>query len=399
MKTKERLFNRNFVFLTLSGLIVSFGYSMIAPLITPYGVSLGTSLAVAGSLTGIYSLAALLVRPIGGVISDRFDKRMVCIISVSLITLAIFGYSIAKGVTGLFIVRVLHGIAFGVNGTVNIAILYDYIPKSRLAEGIGYYSLGQVVSQVCGPGIGVYIKDTFGYEFLFRLIAFMSIFAILLLLFTSKRPSLLKKDKTAGLSFSNLIAIPCIIYALVGGVFSLENGVINSFLLLLASERGIQNASLFFSVNAIVLFVIRMSVGKIADRHALSLIVNVSLITSILAMVLVGSGKVLAVLLVAAVLKAVGQGSGQISLQSACMKKVEPAKVGIASSTFYIGADLGQGLGPIFYGEISDRFGYQIMFYSVAVLILFFIFVFNFYENKKNNQSYGGKEYEEEKFI
>lgn len=53
---KKRLFTKNYILLMLSGLAVSFGYSMIAPLITPYGVSLGSDLATAGALTGIFPL-------------------------------------------------------------------------------------------------------------------------------------------------------------------------------------------------------------------------------------------------------------------------------------------------------------------------------------------------------
>lgn len=58
----QKLFNRSYILLSLSGLIVSFGYSMIAPLISPYGVSLGAGLATAGALAGIYSIAALVIR-------------------------------------------------------------------------------------------------------------------------------------------------------------------------------------------------------------------------------------------------------------------------------------------------------------------------------------------------
>lgn len=150
----------------------------------------------------------------------------------------------------------------------------------------------------------------------------------------------------------------------------------------MAKERGISGISLFFTFNAAVLFVIRMSVGKIIDRHSLTLIVNVSLITSIAAMAAIGAGQCLWVMLAAAVLKAVGQGGGQISLQSACMKKVDALSVGVATSTFYIGADLGQGLGPIICGEISDRFGYKVMFYCVAVMIFAAMAGFNFYQKR-----------------
>lgn len=389
---KKQLFTKNYILLMLSGLVVSFGYSMIAPLITSYGVSLGAGLTAAGALTGIYSIAALLIRPFSGYASDVFKKRNVCILSTVLISLAMMGYSIAPGIKTMFAVRALHGIAFGIQGTVNIAILYDYVPRERLAEGIGYYSLGQVVSQVCGPGIGIEISEQFGYQRVFRIITIISIVAIVFILLTDRNMKIETKTRVHRISKKNMhfsitkcIAFSCIVYALIGGLFSLENGVVNSFLLLAAEEKGIPDISLFFTLNAAVLFIIRMTVGKIVDRYNMTFIVNISLITSILAMLVVGYGTVLWIMLVAAVLKAIGQGTGQISLQTACMKKVDAAKVGIATSTFYIGADLGQGLGPIVCGKISDYAGYKIMFISVAILMFAAMLGFNFYQKKEKN--------------
>lgn len=398
MKTKkQQLFTKNYILLMLSGLVVSFGYSMIAPLITSYGVSLGAGLTAAGALTGIYSIAALLIRPLSGYASDAFEKRSVCILSTVMISLAMIGYSIAPGIKTMFAVRALHGVAFGIQGTVNIAILYDYVPKERLAEGIGYYSLGQVVSQVCGPGLGIEISEKLGYQSVFRMIAVISVFATIFILMTDRNAGTeeeqrIKRENRRNLQFSvgKWIALPCIVYALIGGLFSLENGVVNSFLLLAAEAKGISGISLFFTLNAAVLFVIRMTVGKIVDRYNMTFIVNISLLTSILAMLAVGCGNALWIMLAAAVLKAVGQGTGQISLQTACMKKVDAVKVGIATSTFYIGADLGQGLGPIVCGKISDYAGYETMFICVAVLMFAAMIGFNFYQKKE--RAYGNGE-------
>jgi len=387
-RTGKKLFTKDYILLMLSGLAISFGYSMIAPLITSYGTALGAGLTAAGALTGVFSIAALIIRPFGGYASDVLKKRNICIFSTFLIAIAMLGYSIAPGIKTMFAVRILHGIAFGIQGTVNIAILYEFLPKERLAEGIAYYSLGQVISQVFGPGLGIEIRNQYGYKQLFWITAIITFIAIAFVLCTDKeisteeRVTEPKKDR-AKFSVGSMIALPCIVYALIGGLFSLENGVVNSFLVLVAEERNISGISMFFTINAAVLFVIRMAVGKIVDKHSITLIVNISLVTSVIAMLTLGGGKNLWILLVAAAFKAIGQGTGQISLQTACMKKVEATKVGIATSTFYIGADLGQGLGPIIGGELSERLGYTAMFYCIAILIGISLIGFNFYQKKE----------------
>lgn len=158
--------------------------------------------------------------------------------------------------------------------------------------------------------------------------------------------------------------------------FSLVNGVTSSFLILLGDERGINKIALFFSVNAIVLFILRFMVGRFIDKSRLTPIVIMSLILASTSMFMIGKSTGVSMILVAAVLVAIGQGTGQISLQSACIKRVDAARVGVATSTYYIGADIGQGLGPIIGGKISDLSSYKIMFYIIAILMLIGIMVF-----------------------
>ena len=380
----EKLFGKNYILLIVVSLITSFGYSMIATLISSYGVELGASLTAAGTLVGIYSLSALLIRPFGGYATDILDKRMMCVFSTVMICVAMTGYAVAPGIRTMFLVRILHGAAFGVSGTANMALLCDYVPSKRLAEGLGYYGLGQVLSQVCGPSLGLAVKNRLGYRALFGIIALMTVLAVLVL-FGVDKPACKKEEgkEKKRLTLDNLIAKECIVYALVAGLFSLGNGVINSFLLLLGEEREIAGIALFFSVNAAALFGIRLVAGKIADRNSLTLIVNISLLTSAVSMAIVGKGSVLWIMLLAAVLKAVGQGSGQISLQSACIKRVDALRVGVATSTYYIGADIGQGLGPIVAGKISSLMGYGRMFYCLAAFIVVVTIGFNFYQRRQ----------------
>jgi predicted MFS family arabinose efflux permease len=120
------------------------------------------------------------------------------------------------------------------------------------------------------------------------------------------------------------------------------------------------------------------------DRQGLTLVVNISLVVTALSMVLIGVAPILSILLVASVLKSIGQGGGQISLQTECIKRVDAGRVGVATSTFYIGADIGQGVGPMIGGAISSGFGYTTLYMVCAALMLISMIVFNLYQRKMN---------------
>lgn len=109
-----------------------------------------------------------------------------------------------------------------------------------------------------------------------------------------------KRQGKKKFNINDFIAKEVIVYATVGGMFSFDNGIVSSFLGLIAEERQIANIGLFFSVGAIVLFVLRLFVGKIADKQGLTLIVNVSLIATAISMVMISWASTL---LIASVLK------------------------------------------------------------------------------------------------
>lgn len=353
---------------------------MIVTLISPYGVSLGADLTTAGALTGIFSLAALFIRPFGGYMADRIHKKKMCIWSTVLIAVAILSYALMPGIITLFAARILHGIAFGISGTANIALVCKFVPQTRIGEGIGYFGLGQMFAQVCGPSMGIAIMNSAGYKTLFFIITAMTCVAVFILLFVDGTHEE-KPGNKQPFSVHNLIAKECIVYALVGGVFSFGNGIVSALLVLLGGEREISGIALFFTVNAVVLFLMRFVGGKIADRCSLSLVVSISLIINAVYMVMIGSANVIWIFLVAAVLKAVAQGGGQISLQSACVKRANLQRIGIATSTFFIGGDIGQGLGPIIGGKLVLLYDYKTMFFYVAGINLFVMLGFNIYQH------------------
>ena len=388
-QSNKKLFTAAYIILMAVNLVTSMGYSMTATLISMYAVSFGATLGVAGILGGIYSLAALIVRPIGGLASDRFNKRKLCLIFSLLTSLSLAGYALAWNIHILFLFRILHGIAFGVSSTASIALVSEFIPKERMGEGLGYYGLGQVLSQVCGPIIGIYVRDRLGYNAMFLMISLLTLIIMGFLSVMRYEPNEKLQVERNGPSFrlSHLIAIECLAYTLIGGMFSLGNGIVNAFLLLIGEERGIPGIALFFSVNAVVLFGVRIFIGRIADEKSLTIVTNISLILTALSMLLIGGARSLPIILVAAVIKAVGQGGGQLSLQLACIKKVDPTRVGIAVSTFYIGADIGQSIGPMLGGQMSDWLGYSWMLVVIAAIVALSMVFFNIYQWRQTRKA------------
>ena len=389
MKKPEKLMNAGFLILIAVSLITALGFNMITTLISSYAVSFGTELTAVGLISGIFSITALFFRPVGGFLSDFLNKKRICVYTTFLLALVIVFYALSPTVSILLVMRVLHGALFGINGTANMALATEFIPDDHMGEGLGYYGLGQVLAQIVGPTIGIAIRDAFGYRALFFIIAASTLLAAVVLQTAFHYETVVghSSEGRHSLSFSSLIAKECIFYSLIAGLFSMGNGIVNSFLVLLGESSKIAQISLFFSVNAIVLFVLRLLVGKVIDRANLLFIVNLSLLAGAGSMILIGKSGILVPILIAAAIKAFGNVGGQISLQSACVKRVDAARIGVATSTYYIGADIGQGLGPIWGGKVAEQFGYEGVFFCMAGFFLLGVICFTAYQLHLNRKT------------
>ncbi|MBR5064672.1 MAG: MFS transporter, partial [Oscillospiraceae bacterium] len=77
----------------------------------------------------------------------------------------------------------------------------------------------------------------------------------------------------------------------------------------------------------------------------------------------------LTAVIIAGILKAIGQGSGSPAIQSTSLKMIGREKAGVVSSTCYIGADVGNAIAPIIGGYVAENFGYEVMFKGYAVIL------------------------------
>ena len=389
----EKLWTLPFIIIILISFFASLSYFLIQTLVTSYALSFGAELAAAGSAVGAFSIAAMVIRPFSGFFADRLNKKILLAVTTAMMGLALILYNFCHSVGMLFFIRIFHGIAFGVNGTVNIALAVEYIPKSRTGEGLGYYGVGQVASQIIGPPLGLALKNLIGFNLLFigdaafTVAAAAAFFLVFKYKETEKKSLNLRElfphkegENRAKEIIGSLIAVECIFYALMGGLFSMGNSIVHGFLVVLGETKSIDGISYFFTVNAIMLFVLRMTVGKMLDRTKLLIVVVASMATSAVAFSLVGWSGTLMPILAGAVIKAFGNVGGQVSLQSACVKKVDAARVGVATSTYYIGADIGNGFGPVWGGIVAEKHGVASPFLVMAVIFLAGTLVFTAYE-------------------
>lgn len=382
----EALWTRSYIFLLILSMLTSTCFNMIAPVLTMYAVSIGMTLTVAGILAGLFSIVALVARPFSGFASDKFNRKNLMIIATLLIACSTLAYSFSSNTYFLFSARIVHGFGFAISSTVSIALASMFIPKGRMGEGIGYFGFGFIISTAIGPSLGLAVSDHFGYQVTFTVSAFiLFITALLMTRIQYQLPKRIITHEKFHFSLDQIIAKELIVISLFGGLFSLTNGLVTNFVALTGAERGIAHIGLFFTVTAFFMLLIRPFAGRLLDKKGLAIVLIPSFLLVSLGTFLLASADSLLIVLLAGILISFGQGAGQPSLMTECLNRFGTEKSGVASSTFFLGADIGQGIGPTIGGAISAAYGYGMMYYFSGVLLISGAIAFVCYNRFFNN--------------
>lgn len=370
----ERLWTRQFLQMTVAMLFLFTGFYLLLPTLPLYIKQLGGSESQVGLAAGVFTLSAVIFRPIVGGLLDRYGRRPFILWGLLFFVLSMYLYDWVGGIVVLLALRVLHGVSWAFSTTAVGTAVTDIIPPARRGEGMGWYGMAMTVSMAIGPMVGVWIVQNHSFHALFLLAVGLS-FVSLLLAFLTQMP-FQPKAAAGRIEIFEKSVLPTTIAVFF---LAVSYGGITTFLPLFAQAISV-NAGTFFLVYAIVLTLIRPFAGKLADRLGESSVTIPALIVTIAALLVLSVTTGLVGVMAAAVLFGIGFGSAQPALQVATLRLAAPDKRGVANASSMTAFDLGIGLGSIVLGWISQYTGYQVLFVvsavSVAVsLLVFAVFV------------------------
>ena len=350
-------------------------------LIATYAGFLGAGAVLVGTISGLYFGVAFAARPISGPVITLMDKKKLMIATYIAGIVTNVAYALAGSVPFFILARILHGLEFAFVGSLNLTIASDSLPREKLGSGIGIFGIGGALSQAVGPGMGIAIRDfaaarwgegggytaVFLASALFMLIALVPVFLIPHVKQTAEQRSALGKW------YRNIVARETLTSALLMCLISVSGILYTTYMVPYAEELGIGSIAAFFTVYALVLLGARPFFSYLSDRVGMNAVIVPSLCVFALSFLAVGLGRSLGMMLLGAVLGALGYGAVNPILQALCIRTVPPERRGVASNTQYFGMDLGFFLGPLLGGLLYSAFGrYSAMYLvgGIAPLVL-----------------------------
>ena len=379
----SKIWNKQFTSIFTANACMYLAQQMMNSLIAKYADHLGATATVVGMVTGMFAATALILKIFSGPAIDTFNRRYILTGAMSVMALAFFGYSISSNIPMLIIFRLIQGSSQAFTATCCLALAADTLPPAKIASGLGVFSTAQAASQAIGPTVALTLIAHVGYNATFMIGGCIMIFAA----FMASRINIsFTRTKKYRLSLGNTIAREALMPAAIMFLLTMTNCVINSFLILFAGTRNVANIGYYFTVYAGTLLVTRPLAGHLTDRYGLVRVLIPAMFIFAGAFILISYSFSLPMFLLAALVSAFGYGACQPAIQTFSMKCVPVERRGAASSTNYIGNDLGNLTGPVIAGFLVDHLGYASMWRFMifpAGIALVLVFVNRARINKK----------------
>lgn len=366
----ERIWTKPFIMMTLAMLLLFTGFYLTLPTMPLFVQELGGSEAQVGLAAGVFTLTAVLFRPIVGGLLDRYGRRSFMIGGLLLFVLSMYLYDWVGAIAVLFALRALHGAGWALSTTAVSTSIADVIPVSRRGEGMGWFGLAMTIAMAIGPLLGVWALESGSFHRLFLLATLLSGAALLLAAVTRLPVHAATGPRKIVLFEKSVVPINIALF-----FAAVSYGGITTFLPLFGPSIEV-NPGTFFLVYAVALTIVRPMAGKLSDRFGETCVILPALVVTVLSLAVLSLSNGLAGVIAAAVLYGIGFGSAQPALQAANLRMAPPDKRGVASASFMTAFDLGIGLGSIALGWVSQYAGYEVLFAVCAASVAVSAFVF-----------------------
>jgi MFS family permease len=144
---------RNFRAVTLADFLVRTAYQMgKTPLLPIFAATLGASDLLLGMIVSVSTLTGLALKPLIGLLSDRWGRRAWLLAGTAFFAFMPFAYSFIATPAQLFGVRIVHGLATAIYGPVTLAYVAEQSGVRR-AEGLGWFGIARSGGYIVGPAL------------------------------------------------------------------------------------------------------------------------------------------------------------------------------------------------------------------------------------------------------
>jgi len=365
MAAPERLLTPRFAGLWLYAFVTFFSAFQLLPAIPFRILDLGGSTAAAGWFLSAYTFASAFSAPLMGTIADRVGRRRLLLVA----SLAFCAFSLAYGLIPhvglLLLVGVVHGALWsGLLSSASAIMTTHYIPESRRTEGIAYWGLASLAAISIAPAVGLWVFH-FGWWTLCVEMAALSVVMTVGALFIHDPTPPHERHRGA---LAEAWDWGVIRITLTMTVASFGYGGITSYAALLAVQRHVEPKSIYLTVYAAAVVVLRVFFSHLFDKVRTKTLLYPALAMVPVAFAMLGLATTRWEMAMSAVLFGLGWGAAYPALATFILNNTDPGRRARTFGSIMWAFDTGIAAGSLVLGAIGQRFGLGRAFLAAAAL-------------------------------
>ena len=178
---KARLFTKDFMLDASISLCCSLNYfTLLINMVGFASVTFGATEAEAGLAAGLYVIGGLLSRIFLGKYIELVGRKRMLIIALAAALVMSCTYFFVSSLMMLYVIRMLHGLCYGLSSSCTGDIIAKILPAERRGEGLGYFYLSVTIATAIGPFLGMAFGRDGNYDMVFSVGLVMYSLALLL---------------------------------------------------------------------------------------------------------------------------------------------------------------------------------------------------------------------------
>jgi MFS family permease len=357
----QPLFTRRFFGLWAFAFITFFSAFQLLPAIPFRILELGGSKTTAGWFLTAYTFASAFAAPVMGTVADHVGRKRLLIVASALFIIFSLAYGVVTHVPLLLVIGMIHGSLWSGLLASSSAIMSEFIPEARRTEGLAYWGLAGNFAIALAPMVGLPFFLRFGWRALCFELALLS---VVMLIWSWRLPVPHVEREEALPSLHDAWDWRVIRMASSMAVIAFGYGGITSFVAILSGERGIEPKSLYFTVLALTVVVVRVLFARLGDVYGPTRLLYPSYAAMPLAFLLLSVADTRGELVLSAVFLGVGFGGAWPAFSSYVLTHTDPARRARTFGSIVWAFDLGIGIGSLAIGALGD---YQSLGFAFGV--------------------------------
>lgn len=390
----SKIFSLDFIKIIFVSLCLQTANQITMTSLPLYIQSLQYDSSLLGIATALSSLAALLFRPISGRLADHSSRRVALAIGMICMAATMAGFALLPFAGAIIALRFLQGAGYSAVSTAQIAVATDVLPLRGVQNGLSYFNITTAIAGAAGPAIGfALISGTNYMPSWFTGAAIFAVGIVISMTFTYERSDAYKNAKKSAIAatgdgkgvwryFEKQAMLPSALHA----VLMLAGSGIFVFLPTYAVSVGVTDLNIFYTLQAIAMFLANVFIGNILRRVRNPYPI---LIPSILcftgALLALFTATDITSFAIAGFCYGAGYGVCITVVSVITMLGIPEHRRGAASATYQCAGDLGYCIGPLSWGFLLSLVGYR-SFYAVLLVLPLISFVLCFFAWRRTNK-------------